>query len=51
MYLTVEMALLTLICCRKLSFLSKMRPKYCQVSFGTSDGPPIEDKSRGGGLK
>jgi len=28
-----------------------MKPRYLQVSFGMSEGLPIADRSRGGGLK
>jgi len=29
---------------------SKIKPRYLQVSLGRSTGPPIGDKSSGGGL-
>ena len=27
-----------------------MKPKYLHISLGSKTGPPMEDKSRGGGL-
>jgi len=26
-----------------------MKPRYFQVSFGTSNGPPMEERFKGGG--
>ena len=33
-----------------MSFQSKIKPKYLHVSLGSRTEPPMEDKSRGGGL-
>ena len=38
------------MCCQKDNFLSKIKPRYFQVSLGQRIGPLIKVRSRRGGL-
>ena len=39
------------MCWQNVSFLSKIKPKYCQIVFRVNIGPLIKERSSGGELK